>query len=104
MDENAHYMTTAQAATYLGLSPRTLESYRCRGGGPPYYDLGGVVRYLLSDVIEWASKRRRRSTSDDGLRGSIPKDGDEENEGEDEDEDDGEDENDGADGPGRVRR
>ena len=105
MDENAHYITTAQAAACLGLSPRTLESYRCRGGGPPYYDLGGVVRYLLSDVVKWASKRRRRSTSDDGLRGPIPKDEDEENGGEDEDEEnDGEDDDDGADGPGRARR
>ena len=95
MSENTQYITTSQVAAYLGLSPRTLESYRCRGGGPPYYDLGGVVRYLLSDVIEWASKRRRNSTSDDGLRIPVPKDGDEENDGEDED--------DGADGPGRVR-
>ena len=94
MDENTHYMTTAQAAACLGLSPRTLESYQCRGGGPPYYDLGGVVRYLLSDLVRWASKRRRNSTSDDGLRGSIPND----------DENDGEGEDDGADGPGEARR
>ena len=96
MNENTHYMTTAQAAACLGLSPRTLESYRCRGGGPPYYDLGGVVRYLLSDVIEWASKRRRNSTSDDERRSPVPKDGDEEKDGEDED--------DGAGGPGEARR
>ena len=96
MNETVRYMTTAQAAACLGLSPRTLESYRCRGGGPPYYDLGGVVRYLLSDLVKWASKRRRRSTSDDGLRRPIPNDGDEENDGEGED--------DGADGPGEAGR
>ena len=96
MNETARYMTTAQAAAHLGLSPRTLETYRCRGGGPPYYDLGGVVRYLLSDVVKWASERRRRSTSDDGRRSPTPKDGDEESDGEDED--------DGADGPGSVLR
>ena len=95
MDEKTQFISTKRVAEYLGLSHRTLESYRSRGGGPPYYDLEGVVRYLLSDVIEWASKRRRNSTSDDGRRIPVPKDGDEENEGEDED--------DGADGPGRAR-
>ena len=90
------YMTTRQVAAYLGLSPRTLESYRCRGGGPPFYVFGSVVRYLLSDVVKWASKRRRNSTSDDGLRSPIPKDEDKKNDGDDED--------DGADGPGSVLR
>ncbi len=95
MDENTQFISTKRVAEYLGLSPRTLESYRSRGGGPPYYDLEGVVRYLLSDVIKWASRRRRHSTSDDGLQGPTPKDGDEEN-----DEDD---DGDGADGSGRDR-
>ena len=90
MSETTHYMTTPQAAAYLGLSPRTLESYRCRGGGPPFHVFGGVVRYLLSDVVKWASKRRRHSTSDDGLRSPTPED------------EDGK--NDDAGGPGRVRR
>ena len=90
MNDTTHYMSTRQVAAYLGLSPRTLESYRCRGGGPPFHVFGSVVRYLLSDVVKWASKRRRHSTSDDGLRSAIPKDGDEYN--------------DGADGLGKVRR
>ena len=96
MDEIAHYMSTRQVAAYLGLSPRTLESYRCRGGGPPFHVFGSVVRYLLSDVVKWASERRRHSTSDDGLRSPTQEDGDEGNDGEEEDE--------GADGPGRVLR
>ena len=90
MNETTRYMTTPQAAAYLGLSPRTLESYRCRGGGPPFHVFGSVVRYLLSDLVRWASARRRHSTSDDGLRSPIPKDGDEDN--------------DGVDGPGKVGR
>ena len=96
MEESAQYMTTSQVAAYLGLSPRTLESYRSRGGGPPFHLFGSAVRYLLSDVVKWASKRRRRSTSDDGRRSPAPKDGDGTNDGEDED--------DGADGPGEARR
>ena len=90
MNETTHYMSTRQVAAYLGLSPRTLESYRCRGGGPPFHVFGGVVRYLLFDVVKWASERRRHSTSDDGLRNPTPEDGNGKN--------------DGADGPGEVRR
>ena len=81
MEENARYMTTPQVAAYLGLSPRTLESYRTRGMGPAFHVFGSVVRYLLSDVVKWAAARRRHSTSDDGLRRPTPEDGDEENGG-----------------------
>ena len=81
MEENARYMTTPQVAAYLGLSPRTLESYRTRGMGPAFHVFGSVVRYLLSDVMKWAAARRRHSTSDDGLRRPPPEDGDEENDG-----------------------
>ncbi len=96
MSNNTGFMKTAQIAEHLGLSPRTLESYRSRGGGPAFYVFGSVVRYLLSDVLEWASKRRRRSTSDDGLQSPTPEDGDEEHDGDEEDVDD--------DRPGKSRR
>ena len=96
MSNNTGFMKTEQIADHLGLSPRTLESYRSRGGGPAFYVFGSVVRYLLSDVLEWASKRRRRSTSDDGLRSPTPEDGDEEHDGDEEDVDD--------DRPGKSRR
>lgn len=98
MNENTGFMKTAQVAAYLGLSQRTLESYRSRGGGPPFYVLGSVVRYLLSDVVKWASTRRRNSTSDDGLGSPVPEDEDEENDGA-EDEDD-----DRPERPGRSKR
>ena len=81
MNENTGFMKTSQVAAYLGLSPRTLESYRTRGVGPPFYVIGSVVRYLLSDVLKWASSRRRNSTSDDGLGSPVPEDEDEENDG-----------------------
>ena len=97
MNENTGFIKTAQVAAYLGLSERTLESYRSRGGGPPFYVLGSVlVRYLLSDVLKWASTRRRNSTSDDGLGSPVPEDEDEENDGDEED--------DGTDNPGRSKR
>ena len=68
MDSGGGYMTTKQAADFLGLSPRTLDRYRGNGKGPPFYRFGACVRYLLAEVKRWASEWRRRSTSDDGLR------------------------------------
>ena len=94
MNDNTGFMKTAQVAAYLGLSPRTLESYRSRGGGPAFHVFGSVVRYLLSDVLKWASERRRNSTSDDGLAGSTAEDADEEDDGD----------NDRPDRPGKSRR
>jgi len=48
------YLTTKQAAHYLGLSPRTLEKMRTKGIGPKYYRVGRGVRYLVRDLDEWA--------------------------------------------------
>ena len=82
MDENTRLMTTREAAAHVGLSHRTLENYRSRGGGPPFYVVGSVlVRYLLSEVLNWAVARRRHSTSDDGLADAPPEDGDDDDDG-----------------------
>ena len=103
MDGNICYIKTKEAAALLGLSHRTLESYRSRGGGPPFYVLGSVlVRYLVSDIVKWASTRRRNSTSDDGLCSPAPEDADEGDDGD--EENDGDEEDDGADGPGTSGR
>lgn len=68
MDGDIRYMKTREAAALLGLSPRTLETYRWRGGGPAFSRFGTSVRYLRSHVLAWAAARRVRSTSDDGPR------------------------------------
>ncbi|MDE0331666.1 MAG: helix-turn-helix domain-containing protein [Nitrospinae bacterium] len=69
MNENArNYLSTRQAAEWLGLSPRTLDRYRVTGQGPVFHRFGSRVRYLLADLEAWASARRRASTSDDGGR------------------------------------
>ena len=66
MNEERNYLSTREAADYLGLSPRTLDRYRVSGGGPVFHRFGGRVRYLRADLDAWAATRRRRSTSDDG--------------------------------------
>ena len=58
---------TVEAAFLLGLSPRTLEALRLRGGGPPYIQVTPkAVRYRRRDLDAWLDARRRRSTSDPG--------------------------------------
>ncbi len=58
---------TAEAAYLLGLSPRTLEALRLRGGGPPFVAVTPkAVRYRPRDIENWIVERRRVSTSDSG--------------------------------------
>ena len=66
MEDHPEYLTTREAGLLLGMSVRTLERYRITGGGPRFCKFGRKVRYLRSDVDEWAKRRMRNSTSDDG--------------------------------------
>lgn len=43
--------TTAEAAAFLALSPRTLEGWRQDKRGPVYLKQGRAVRYRLEDLI-----------------------------------------------------
>jgi hypothetical protein len=60
----ARYVRTHEAARVLGISPRTLEKYRCHGNGPTFRKLGGRVVYAIDDLEAWADKAACRSTSD----------------------------------------
>ena len=60
------YLRTAEAALFLGLARRTLEKWRCVGGGPVYFKFGRVCLYRPSDLKAWAEAGRRTSTSDSG--------------------------------------
>lgn len=64
--QRPRYLKTPDAATHLGLSPRTLEKHRCYGTGPVYRRLGGRVVYAIEDLESWATLGMRRSTSDAG--------------------------------------
>lgn len=56
------------AAALLGVSRRTLEAWRIRGGGPVYVRLGpGAVRYRPADLAAWIDARLVASTSDRGV-------------------------------------
>lgn len=41
------------AADFLSLSVRTLQSWRLRLAGPPFVQIGRAVRYRRRDLIAW---------------------------------------------------
>src|SRR5713101_2852116 len=65
-------LRTTEAATYVGLSPRTMEKHRTYGTGPVYRKLGNRVVYAIEDLDAWAAQGIRRSTSDPGVGTVFP--------------------------------
>lgn len=67
MHDSRDLLTTREAAKLINLSPRSLEGYRLRGGGPPFYRVGPrCVRYDVGDLLAWAKHERLFSTSEMG--------------------------------------
>lgn len=58
------FLTTAQAAHFVGLSRRTLEKMRVQGGGPVYRKHGRYVRYHIDDLEAWSKSHLKENTSD----------------------------------------
>ena len=53
-----------EAAMILAVTPRCLENWRHRGGGPNYVKYSArCIRYRRSDLNEWIEARVRTSTS-----------------------------------------
>src|SRR4051794_24853413 len=50
----AEYLTTREAAAVLGVSTKCLESWRSRGEGPQFTQLGRAVRYHSGQLRAWA--------------------------------------------------
>lgn len=55
-------MDAKNAATYCGLSEKTLAMKRCSGTGPKYVKLGRVF-YFRQDLDAWVQKSRVVSTA-----------------------------------------
>ena len=64
---------TIEAAFLLGLSLRTLEALRLRGGGPLFVKVTPrAVRYRRCDIDAFIEARRRKTTSDPGPAADTP--------------------------------
>ena len=63
-DDPKRLLNQKEASLYLGVSPRTLEGWRLRGGGPLYSKLGSCVRYRLGDLDAFVDGETRSHTSD----------------------------------------
>lgn len=54
-----------QAALFLGISPKTLQSWRVRGCQQPIYrKIGRLVKYLQADLEDYIRAQARHSTSE----------------------------------------
>ena len=63
----AHLLDDDGAAEFLSIdSPRTLEGWRRRDVGPPYFKIGGSIRYSLDDLEQWLAACRHDPASDSG--------------------------------------
>lgn len=49
------FLAPEQAAFYLGISPRTLQHLRQKGGGPDFRRHTRCVRYHIDDLDRWST-------------------------------------------------
>lgn len=59
--QRPHYLSRAEAATYLCVSVPTLARWASLNIGPRYYRLGRNARYLQVDLDAFAESRRSDS-------------------------------------------
>lgn len=57
-----------QAAEILGVSTRTLQAWRVRGGGPPYVKIGRAVRYQRRALVQFQQDHTVASTTEADAR------------------------------------
>ena len=65
----AEYLNERQLAEHLNVSVRTLQGWRLKGGGVPYYKVGRLVRYSASEVKTWMSGLQCGHTSEAAAKG-----------------------------------
>ena len=57
-------LTEKEAAELICYTPRALQNWRVRGGGPKYVKVSArSIRYQLRDVLSWIEDRKRGNTS-----------------------------------------
>lgn len=51
-------LKAAEAATYLGLTEKTLANWRSQNVGPAYLKVAGRVQYVVKDLDSWIEQFR----------------------------------------------
>ena len=59
------HLTTKQAAIYVNLSERTLETYRNTGRGPGFVKMGCYIRYPVEYLDRYLNSLLPTATPDD---------------------------------------
>lgn len=59
----SQYINEKEAAKYLGISHRTLQGMRVKGGGPPFVKIRKMVRYKAGDLIKWTDGNKKENTA-----------------------------------------
>lgn len=52
------YVNEEELSSWIGIKASTLRFWRATKKGPPFYKIEGAVRYLKTEVEEWAQSRR----------------------------------------------
>jgi excisionase family DNA binding protein len=58
MGEGPELLTEAEAAELLTVSVVTLARWRKEATGPPWFRLGGRVRYRRDELLAWLEEQR----------------------------------------------
>ena len=62
IQKKRQFVTTQEAAEYIGMKPATLEVWRVYGKGPVFRKFGRVVRYEVKDLDKWIDDQARTHT------------------------------------------
>lgn len=52
------YLTPRQLSELVGVTKEVLHQWRVRSQGPPWYRVGGAIRYRAADVDAWIASGR----------------------------------------------
>lgn len=61
--EHSEIFDETEAAQFLRVSTRTLQSWRVSGRGPEFIKVGRVVRYRRETLETWLDRQTRTSTA-----------------------------------------